>query len=171
MIMSILSDLDPKNARFGDDAAAATTGKMSWTAPLVLFSLAGLGLGAALYQGASDRQVSLKMSHPLSTVEPEPMVRGPVVANNTPPVTQTAMISNLAQDQKTVVETEPANEKKVLETKQESPAIKKNPDKKTAQSGSSGKLAQKAPKQTKTESKKGTQPSARDVEIITAIVQ
>lgn len=169
--MSILSDLDPKNARFGDDATANTPGKMSWTAPLVLFSLAGLGLGAAVYHGGAEPPVMFNSGHSSPSPKSGPLASVPIAPMSITAETQTAMISNSAQAQKIEALPEQRIEQKASATKPANPATQKKPGKKTVSSGNGSKLKQKQAKQTKADSKKGAKPSARDVEIITAIVQ
>lgn len=165
--MSILTDLDPINARFVDETSADAYGKMSWTTPLILFLLAGLGLGAALYHGGSSAHEPERKMNTTSGGELKNVDAAPIPLNKTVAAPQAALISSLAPD--------PSQDDKiqqqVTDKKEEIPLVRKNQQqRKTAPSSAdSGKKGQNK-KQSKEAGREASKPSQRDVEIITAIV-
>jgi hypothetical protein len=171
--MSILTDLDPKNARFGADTSPDSGGRMSWTMPLVLFSLAGLGLGAAVYHGGSVTFEPAKIIHPPATGAPEKAVSAPTAPDDNGALTQAALISSLTQDTNMSDDTGQANPLKSIEDEQATPIVTKNhvPGKKTSTSANTTRKKVQKKSQEKNAGSDPGKPSARDVEIITAIVR
>lgn len=170
--MSILTDLDPKNARFGADTSADAGGKMSWTMPLVLFSLAGLGLGAAVYHGEPVTFEPTKIIHPPSAGVVEKAASAPIAPDNSTALPQAALISSLTPDPNMRDDTVQTNPLKSIEDEQATLIATKNhePRKKASSSGNTRKKVQKK-NQDKNAGSDSGKPSARDVEIITAIVR
>ena len=171
--MSILADLDPKNARFGTDNSADTVGKMSWTMPLVLFSLAGMGLGAAVYHGESVTFEPAKIIHPPSAGIVEKVATAPVVPDGSAPLSQAALISSLTLDPNMRNESGLTNPLKRIEEEQAKPPVTKiqAPGKKASATGNTTRKKVQKKNPDKTAGSDPGKPSARDVEIITAIVR
>lgn len=178
--MSILSDLDPKNARFDDNTGHTGAGKMSWTAPLALFTVAGLGLAVAVYQGGSEKTATAKaVIPPVANNVVAPRVSTPS-APITPSVEQkpvaieSTSVGATAADAKPQILPAQPPQKQVAANKQpQKQARKTQPEKKKlASSKNTNKNPQQQDKTLKTaNSKDSRKPARRDVEIITAIVK
>lgn len=177
--MSILSDLDPKNARFDDDTGHTGAGKMSWTAPLGLFAVAGLGLAVAVYHGGNEQAANAKtvVSPAAAVVTPQvgPLPAPiPPAAELKPVMVEPASATSKVADSKPQAVPPQRTQKAVAASKPSKQQAKKEQTAKMKLASS--KDAKKKPQQqSKTVKTAGNgdsrKPAKRDVEIITAIVK
>lgn len=152
---------------------------MSWTAPLALFSVAGLGLAAAVYHGGSEPTASTKAavspvaevvapraSMPLSPIMP--------VVEQKPAAVEPSPVSTNAAEAKPTITPGERTQKSVAVSKPTKQQAQKNQTtkKKLASAKNTNGKTQQQEKTVKTASSKDSRkPARRDVEIITAIVK